>query len=418
MTMSYTSCLRLLLALTAACTALAPATAREVIVGVDVSMQAEVERHGGRFFDSDGKPADALKLMQSHGANWVRLRLWHTPVNAADVVDSGRTVSKKGQPVGGGNNDLATTLALAKRARAAGLKVLLDLHYSDFWADPGHQAKPAAWVALQGKALEEALHDYTAAVLQAFRDAGAPPDMIQLGNEVNGGMLWPDGKTWAEKPDERIGGEAAFAGLLRAGIAAVRAHDAITKTRLPVMIHVAGAGDAPLCQRVFGMAQRERLDYDVIGLSYYPYFHGKVDRIAPNLNDLAQRFHKPMVIVEVAWGFTLADGDATPNIFNAESAAKGGYPVSPEGQAALLRDISRTLAAVPDGLGWGWVYWEPAWIPVAGAGWRTGDGNGWDNQALFDFKGRALPSLVALGEARRLLSGVRSGASSTATSGR
>lgn len=383
----------------------AAAQAREVIVGIDISMQAEVERHGGRFFTADGQPADALTLMQQHGANWVRLRLWHTPVNAADVVDNGRTVSKQGEPVGGGNNDLATTLALAKRARAAGLKVLLDLHYSDFWADPGHQAKPAAWRDLKGPALEQALRDYTASVLKTLRDAGAPPDMIQLGNEVNGGMLWPDGKTWAEKPDERIGGEPAFAALLRAGIAAVRAHDAVTGQRLPVMIHVAGAGDSALCRRVFGMAQRERLDYDVIGLSYYPYYHGPVARIAPNLNDLAQRFRKPMVIVEVAWGFTLANGDATPNIFNAESVAKGGYPASPAGQAALLREISRTLAAVPDGLGWGWVYWEPAWIPVAGAGWRTGDGNGWDNQALFDFKGRALPSLSALGEARRLLSG-------------
>lgn len=374
----------------------AAAAEREFIVGGDVSMLTEVERHGGRFFDADGQPGDALQILRAHGMNWVRLRLWHTPVHAADVVEGGRVVARRGEPVGGGNSGLAQTLALARRARAEGLKVLLDIHYSDFWADPGTQTKPAAWQHLHGSALQTAVKRYTAEVLQAFREAGAPPDMVQIGNETNGGMLWPDGKTWRQAPGERIGGEAGFAALLRAGIAAVRAHDRITGQRLPVVIHLAGAHDNALCRRVFDMARRARLDYDVIGLSWYPYHHGPAAAMRANLDDLAQRYGKRLAIVEVASGFTLDNGDDTPNIFGAEAVAKGGYPASVAGQAAVLREAMAAVAAVPDGLGLGVFYWEPAWIPAAGAGWRSGEGNGWDNQALFDFNGRALPSMRAL----------------------
>jgi arabinogalactan endo-1,4-beta-galactosidase len=375
----------------ALCTA---ATAAEFIVGADVSTLTEVERHGGRFTDEDGRPGDALHILRDHGVNWVRLRLWHTPVNAADVVEGGRVIARRGEPVGGGNNGLALTLALAKRARADGLKVLLDIHYSDFWADPGTQTKPAAWTQLHGTALRRAVRAYTADVLRAFREGGAPPDMVQIGNETNGGMLWPDGKTWQQTPDEKIGGARAFASLLRAGIAGVREHDRRAGRRLPVVIHLAGADDNRLFRRVFDMARRERLDYDVIGLSYYPYYHGPMARVRANLADLARRYRKPLLIVEVAWGYTLDNADATPNIFNAELAAKGGYPASVEGQAAAVRDIVDVVAAVPGGLGV--FYWEPAWIPVPGAGWRTGAGANWENQAMFDFNGRALPSLKAL----------------------
>ena len=139
----------------------AEAGAAEFIVGADVSMLAEVERHGGRFFDEEGQPGDPLHILRAHGMNWVRLRLWHTPVNAADVMQDGRLLSRRGEPVGGGNNGLAQTLALAQRARADGLKVLLDLHYSDFWADPATQTKPAAWAQLHGRALQRAVRRRT-----------------------------------------------------------------------------------------------------------------------------------------------------------------------------------------------------------------------------------------------------------------
>ena len=176
---------------------LAPALARadDFMAGADVSMLAEVERHGGKFSSADGKPGDALQILKDAGVNWVRLRLWHTPVFAADVVENGRVVLKKGTAVGGGNNDLATTMRLARRAKALGLKVLLDLHYSDFWADPQTQTKPAAWTDLHGDALRAAVREYTADTLDALDAVGAAPDMVQIGNETNAGMLWPDGQT-------------------------------------------------------------------------------------------------------------------------------------------------------------------------------------------------------------------------------
>ena len=375
----------------------APALADDFVVGADVSMLAEVERHGGRFSHADGQPGDAMRILQEDGGlNWIRLRLWHTPVNAADVVESGRVVSRKGDPVGGGNNDLATTIALARRAKAQGLKVLLDIHYSDFWADPSTQAKPAAWAALHGAALQRALHDYTADVLRALDAAGATPDMVQIGNETNAGMLWPDGQTWSADKAARIGGDAAFVGLLRAGIAAVREHDARTGRRMPVMLHLAGGTDPDLCHHMFDLFTAEYLDFDVIGLSWYSYYHGKLAALKANLDELALRYRKPLVVVETAYAFTLDNGDATPNLVDAEHAAKAGYPATVAGQARAIRDVAETVAAVPDGLGRGFFYWEPAWIPAPGAGWRTGDGNNWDNQALFDFKGRALASMQAL----------------------
>ncbi|MFZ2988634.1 glycoside hydrolase family 53 protein, partial [Ideonella sp.] len=310
-----------------------------------------------------------------------------------DVIDGQRIVSRHGEPVGGGNNDLATTVRLAQRARAQGLKVLLDIHYSDFWTDPATQEKPAAWARLKGAALEQAVHDYTVQVLKALHAAGASPDMIQIGNEINGGLLWPDGKTWQATRGELIGGNAGMVGLLRQGIAAVRATDGLRGARLPVVLHLAEGGDNALFRRMFDLFTAERLDFDVIGLSYYPYFHGPLSGLRSNLADLAKRYGKPMAVVETAYGYTLDDGDNGPNVLNAERVQKAGYPASPQGQAQLLRDVIAAVAEVPDGLGLGVFYWEPAWIPVSGAGWRTGDGNGWDNQAMFDFSGRALPSM-------------------------
>ena len=366
------------------------------IVGADVSTLAEVERHGGKFSSADGKPGDALQILKDNGVNWVRLRLWHTPVFAADVVEDGRVVVKKGAAVGGGNNDLATTMRLARRAKALGQKVLLDIHYSDFWADPKTQTKPAAWADLHGDALQAAVREYTADVLEALDAVGASPDMVQIGNETNAGMLWPDGQSWSADKDAKIGGDAAFAALLRAGIAGVRANDARNHRHLAVMLHLAGGTDPVLCHHMFDLFAAEHLDYDVIGLSYYSYYHGPLAALKSNLDELAVHYRKPLIVVETAYGWTTDDADGTPNLFNAEQARQVGWPATVEGQAQAIRAVIDTVAAVPLGLGRGVFYWEPAWIPAKGAGWRNGEGNNWENQALFDFNGRALPSLQAL----------------------
>ena len=372
------------------------AQADDFIVGADVSTLAEVERHGGHFSRADGTAADPLRILQEAGVSWVRLRLWHTPVAAADVVENGHVVLRKGAAVGGGNNDLATTMRLARRAKALGQKVLLDIHYSDFWADPQTQVKPAAWTDLHGAALQAAVREYTAGVLEALDAVGASPDMVQIGNETNAGMLWPDGQTWSADKGAKLGGDAAFAALLRAGIEGVRANDARNGRHLSVMLHLAGGTDPELCHHMFDLFAAEHLDYDVIGLSYYSYYHGPLAALKSNLDELAGRYRKPLIVVETAYGWTTDDADGTPNLFNAEQAAKVGWPATVAGQAQAIRAVIDTVAAVPLGLGRGVFYWEPAWIPVAGAGWRTGAGDNWENQALFDFTGRALPSLQAL----------------------
>lgn len=377
--------------------AMQPATrhAAHFMLGADVSTLEEVERHGGRFATPSGQPASALQLLRAAGFNWARLRLWHTPVNAGDVFEGNRRVSRAGEPVGGGNNGLALTLRLAQRAKAQGLKLLLDLHYSDFWTDPGQQAKPAAWSGLQGEALQQAVRAYTAEVLRALHAADASPDMVQVGNEVNGGMLWPDGKTWQQTPGEVIGGTAAFHALLKAGIAGVRDTDALRGgAPLPVMLHLAKGGDNALFRRVFDGFVADGVAFDAIGLSWYPYFHGPIAGLRANLADLSARYGKPLVVVETAYAWTPDNPGGHPPVLDRERIAASGYPATPQGQIQMLSEVVEAVAAVPQGLGV--FYWEPAWLAVDGAGWRSGDGNGWANQTLFDERGRALPSLGAM----------------------
>ncbi|MDT7838487.1 glycoside hydrolase family 53 protein [Aquabacterium sp. OR-4] len=371
--------------------------ARGFIVGADVSMLEAVEHGGGRFADAQGRPAEALGLLHGAGFDWGRLRLWHTPVNADDVREGERLVSRRGEPVGGGSNDLALTIRLARRLRQQGMKWLLDIHYSDFWADPAHQRKPQAWRTLSGTALADAVQAYTTEVLLRLHEAGVTPDMVQLGNEINGGMLWPDGKTWRETPDEAIGGMSGFLALMAAAVRGWQAAEARIGQRVPVMVHLAHQGDGrsrETFERMFDALRDSGARMDVIGLSWYPYFHDDLASLRANLQHLSARYGKPLVVVETAYGWQLDHPVGGAAIFNAEAQRKSGYPATPAGQQALLQDVARAVADTPQGLGV--FYWEPAWLAVPGAGWRTNDINGWANQTLFDARGRALPGLQAL----------------------
>lgn len=374
----------------------------DFIMGADVSMLDQLEKNGGRFSDPAGNRKDALQILKDHGIGWARLRLWHTPVNDSDVIEKGRTISRRGDPKGGGNNDLATTVRLAKRAKALGLKLLLDIHYSDFWADPGKQDKPAAWKKLQGAALAQEVHRYTAQVMEALRAADVMPNMVQVGNELNGGMIWPDGKTWRATPDEKIGGDDGFVALISQGIRAVREADPQrgTEQRIKIAVHLANGGDNKLYRRVFDLFTQRGVDYDVIGLSFYPYYHGTIDDLRNNADDISARYGKEVAVLETAYAYTTADGDQWPNLFNAAMQKSGGYKASVQGQASAVRDVIHAMAQVPGGRGLGVFYWEPDWIPVPRTGWRTGEGNGWENQAMFDFKGHALPSLAVFKRVR------------------
>jgi arabinogalactan endo-1,4-beta-galactosidase len=368
---------------------------KDFMYGADVSMIDQIEQAGGKYQDIDGIAKDPFLILKENGVNWIRLRLWHTPINDTNIVVAGKTISRRGDPKGGGNNDLAATIRMAQRAKAMGLNLLLDFHYSDFWADPEKQEKPVAWKNLKGQALEQAVYDYTKQTLVAMANAKAMPDMVQIGNETNGGMLWPDGKTWQSGPNEKVGGYDAFANLLKQGVRAVRESDpnANNDRRIKVALHLANGADNKLYRTMFDELTLRKVDYDLIGLSFYPYWHGTIPDFQANMDDISSRYGKEVVVLETAYAYTTTDGDGFHNLFSATNQAAGGYKATVQGQASLVRDVIDAVAQVPGGRGAGVFYWAPDWIPAKGVGWRTGEGNAWDNQAMFDFKGKALPSL-------------------------
>lgn len=366
--------------------------------GVDLSMLDAVEQAGGTFQDASGQAGDAMALFHNAGANLVRLRLWVDPESAS------------GEVYGGGNSDLARTIALAKRAKAAGMDVLLDLHYSDFWTDPGKQIKPKAWATLSDSDLVAKVQTYSQEAMAALLAAGVHPAYVQVGNELNSGMLWPYGKNWADT-GETVGGFDGLAALLKAGIAGIKAAESAAgaTSSAKIILHLAKGGDNGAFRWWFDAITQRNVAFDVIGVSYYPYWHGTLTALQTNLDDMVSRYSKPVMVVETAYAFTTDNGDSLGNNFSASDVTAGGYPATPAGQQQFLRDLRTVLSKVPNSQGLGFVYWEPDWLPVDGATWTTqagldylgttgSEGNAWENQALFDFHGDALPALGQLAE--------------------
>lgn len=333
------------------------------IKGADVSFLDQIEQLGGVYY-SAGAPQDLLQILQGHGINLIRLRIWNDPLL--------------------GFSDLRRTVAMARRIKDAGLRFLLDFHYSDSWADPGKQTKPARWRNLSFDELRAAVHDYTRTVVKALADAGAPPDVVQIGNEITQGFLWDDGRVGGafDTPEQWH----RFAQLLQAGMAGVR--DAGVAPSPLVMIHIDRGGDNAGARWFFDRLAAQGVDFDVIGLSFYPWWHGTLEDARANMADLAERYGKDIVVVETAYPWTLDDADLQPNIVRRPDQLHPGYPATVEGQAAFLRDLLRLVRDLPGGRGKGVVYWEPGYISLSRMG-----GSPWDNLTLFDFKGNALPSL-------------------------
>ena len=360
--------------------------AADFIKGADVSMLAEVEKHGGKFFDEHGNPQDAMAILKENGFNYIRLRLWVDPKDA------------DGKPYGGGNNDLATTIELAKRAKANGMKFLLDYHYSDFWTDPARQNKPKAWANMNIDQLTEAVYQHTKTTMDAFAKAGVLPDMVQVGNEINGGMLWPEGKSWGQN-----GGEFdRLAGLLNAGIKAVKEHG----DQIKIMLHLAEGTKNDTFIWWFDEITKRKVPFDIIGLSYYIYWNGPMNALQYNMDDISKRYDKDLIVVEAAYGYTTANCDNAENNFTSKEADDAGYPATVQGQANYLHDLLQVVTKVPEGRGKGVFYWEPAWLPTQGATWATKagmkynsddwkEGNARENQSLFDCQGKVLPSIKA-----------------------
>lgn len=353
---------------------------------MDLSTLLELERCGAKYYD-DGKETDILDIMKKYDVDTIRIRVWNDPF------------SPEGEPYGAGGNDPATSLAIAKRVSEAGFGVLLNLHYSDFWADPGKQFKPKAWEGYSVEQLEQAVFDFTVEMMELFEKGGANITMVQVGNELSNGLLWPEGKVPAYDNIARF---------VNAGIRGVRQVD----RDVPIMIHLDNGGKNELYREWFDNFMKRGEDFQIIGLSYYPFWHGTLDMLTDNMNDIAERYGKDLIVAEVSMGYTMEDYKDYEKLSDAERKGyatkpslveKIEYPMTKQGQYDFMEDFLNRISHIKGGKGKGFFYWEPAWIPVAGSGWATPAslayikdpgpcGNEWANQALFDYDGNALPT--------------------------
>jgi arabinogalactan endo-1,4-beta-galactosidase len=293
--------------------------AQDYAIGADVSFLAQAEENGVVLKDN-GVPKPGLQILKDHGYNWIRLRLFHTP----DQLP----------------NNLDYTIKLAQTARKLGFKFLLDYHYADDWADPGKQPIPKAWQGKSHQQLVQVVFDYTRDTIAAFRDAAVLPDMVQIGNEVINGMLWPDGKL-PENWDN-------FAQLVYAGINGVDAGRG-NNPRPKIMIHIDRGADQKRTKEFFDKLNSYGIPFDIIGQSYYPWWHGSLNQLRQNLEFMAREYHKDIIVVEAAYNWKPGNYVNKP----------APFPESPEGQREFLDELNRVIMETPDGRGKGIFWWEP-----------------------------------------------------------
>ncbi len=313
--------------------------AADYAIGADLSFLKQAEDRGTVFKDA-GQPKPGLQIFKDHGYNWIRLRLFHSPTQLP--------------------NNLEYTIALAQAAKKLGFKFLLDYHYSDTWADPGKQFIPKAWEGMSHDQMVAALFEYTRDTIAKFREAGVLPDMVQIGNEITNGMLWPDAKL-PERWDH-------FAGFMKAGVAGVEAGKG-NEPRPRIMVHIDKGGDRRATKAFFDKLNTYNLNYDVIGQSYYPWWHGTLLDLRENLAFMVHAYDKDIMVVEAAYNYRPAEYRNKP----------APFPETPEGQREFWDELNRVVMATPDGRGKGLFWWEPA---VAG---------GRGSRVFFDQDNNALP---------------------------
>lgn len=334
---------------------------QEFIVGADTTMVTKSEE-AGCIFTVKGEKKDVFQILKDYGFNYIRLRVFHTPDGKGPICC-----------------DLKYDIGLAKRAKAAGFKLLIDFHYSDTWADPGKQGKPAAWAKLSFDELKRAVHDYTKDSIATMVREGVTPDMIQCGNEVNMGMLWDDGKTTSEAQWGR------FAELVKSAVDGARA-SLKPDDKVRFMHHVA---DPRHIVWHFDNLIKHGFEPDIIGISYYPFWHGTLPELTKHLKTISEKYRKDIVIAETAYAWTNQSFDKHGDIHHGKPA--DDMPAyTPEGQAEFYRRFIGILKATPERRAIGFFCWEPTWLP------HHKFGSPMDNLTLFDEKGEVLPALETI----------------------
>ncbi|WP_045746770.1 glycosyl hydrolase 53 family protein [Actinoplanes rectilineatus] len=333
---------------------------RLTMLGADVSTLPRSQELGQKFYDVRGKRDNPYDILKTAGADYMRLRIWNDPTS--------------------GYSNKAAVLRQAREIKAKGLKLLVDFHYSDTWADPGKQFVPADWAGHDIGQLTKDVYDYTYDVCTSLKRQGTVPDSVQIGNEINGGMLWPTGQI----TDSDFG---PLAKLLNAGYDATKACHRSTQ----VMVHTALAGNIDAAHWFYDGVKAAGAKWDITALSYYCMWHGTLANLATVIGDVKTRYGKPVVIAETAYPWTTENFDHLENII-LSAAPCDGIPASPQGQAeqfTAVQDTARSAGAI------GVFYWEPTWTAIEGNGWDTEDiehsGNAWENMATFDDGGRINP---------------------------
>lgn len=360
--------------------------------GMDASAVLALENSGVKYYNFDGEEQDVFMTLAQAGVNYIRLRVWNDPYD------------ENGNGYGGGNNDVATAIALGQRATKYGMKVCIDFHYSDFWADPKKQFVPKAWEGMDIEEKSDALYNFTLESLTQLLDAGVDVGMVQIGNEINNGM---SGETDV----------ANVRKLLTAGSKAVREAAANYGKEILVAVHYTNIDDMKKLDTLLTGLQVKEIDYDIVGLSFYPYWHGTIEDLKNAIIHIRDTYDKKVYVAENAYCYTAEDGDGSANSVEGTDDLAEGYSASVQGQANEVRDV---CAAASEAGAEGVFYWEGTWIPVGpadadnsalwekyGSGWASSYASGydpkdagqyyggcsWDNQAMFDFTGHPLASL-------------------------
>ena len=367
----------------------------DFIFGMDISSVLAEEASGVKYYDFDGNETDLFRLLADNGINMIRVRVWNNPWD------------EKGNGFGGGNCDIANAVEIGKRATACGMKLLVDFHYSDFWADPGKQMAPRAWEGMKIEEKTQAAYEYTLDCLNQLKEAGVDVGMVQTGNETNGKMCGE--RTWMN-----------IAYLMDAGARATRE----VYPEALVALHFANPENTDsyrtYARKMDYYEKNGLIHYDVFATSYYPYWHGTLDNLSEILTEIAETYGKKVMVMETSYAYTAEDSDFSGNTIGDGGGIVKDYPFTVQGQANSIRNITDTIVnRTPAGIGV--VYWEGAWITVGTNSWEENHeiwekyGSGWassyasvydpkdagkyyggcavDNQAFFDPNGKPLESL-------------------------